>query len=412
MSNSKFDRDVRALRATNPSLTLKQARGRVRAARAVSEPAGAFFDALGIGHELSGWNPQTAWAATEFSAGLQIPVGRERIESVGGATASLGSPVVTDVAGRFCVIAGETGSGKSIAQEAWILALAALYSPTRLHIVWASYSGGRAPQVPHVIAEYNWLRDSSANAAQFVAQLDTEISRRQEVVADYGGIGQYRAACQEDSSLPPLPDLVVIVEEIQRALDSSSSSGRMLERVLRAASDAGPTIGMTIIVSAQHAQDHELRSLLPRIRIVHAMRVNNEYESQALIGGPYAVSLRLGFGDGLLRDADGGLIAVRGFDTTEVHDRSIQVGVVHDYFDRGGPRRIGRDIAEAITAAAAASPSPTSASAFTAAPETLQPVRERQEIGDLVERYNLADVNALVALLDAATADTKVELGG
>lgn len=126
--------------------------------------------------------------------------------------------------GPHGVMSGTTGSGKSTLVRTVIESLLLGHSPEDLQFVLADLKGGSAVKpfsgVPHVSRIITDLEDDQALMERFLEAMWGEIARRKTMCDSAGvdGAKEYneirsRMAARGDDSLPPLPMLVVVIDE-------------------------------------------------------------------------------------------------------------------------------------------------------------------------------------------------------
>lgn len=126
--------------------------------------------------------------------------------------------------GPHGVMSGTTGSGKSTLVRTVIESLLLGHAPDELQFVLADLKGGSAVKpfagVPHVSRIITDLEDDQALMERFLEAMWGEIARRKTMCDSAGvdGAKEYneirsRMAARGDHSLPPLPMLVVVIDE-------------------------------------------------------------------------------------------------------------------------------------------------------------------------------------------------------
>ena len=144
------------------------------------------------------------WAASRQGAPLAAAIG------VGP-----DGPLTLDLRahGPHALIAGTTGSGKSVLLQALVAAFAATHPPERLTFVLIDYKGGAAfgPCVglPHVAGLVTDLDDGAAH--RVLVALEAELRRREAVIRDAGvaDLAAMEAAHAPDTP----PNLCVVIDE-------------------------------------------------------------------------------------------------------------------------------------------------------------------------------------------------------
>ncbi|MEO6793169.1 MAG: type VII secretion protein EccCa [Mycobacterium sp.] len=126
--------------------------------------------------------------------------------------------------GPHGVMSGTTGSGKSTLVRTVIESLLLAHPPDELQFVLADLKGGSAVKpfsgVPHVSRIITDLEDDQSLMERFLEAMWGEIARRKTMCDEAGvdGAKEYneirtRMQARGDNSLPPLPMLVVVIDE-------------------------------------------------------------------------------------------------------------------------------------------------------------------------------------------------------
>ena len=121
---------------------------------------------------------------------------------------------------------GATGSGKSELLRTLVLGLVATHSSAELNLVLVDFKGGATflglAGLPHVSAVITNLADELPLVDRMADALEGEITRRQELLRAAGnltGTAEYAAVRRTaGSDLPPLPALLVVVDEFSELL--------------------------------------------------------------------------------------------------------------------------------------------------------------------------------------------------
>ncbi|MGG5259270.1 type VII secretion protein EccCa [Phycicoccus avicenniae] len=235
------------------------------------------------------WGPRTR---TSF---LRVPIG----------TDDQGEPVMLDLkeAAQFgmgphglCV--GATGSGKSELLRMLVLALLASHGPDDLAMVLVDYKGGAtfapfadAPQVSGVITN---LSDDATLVERVYASLSGEVERRQQVLKDAGNLADVtayrrlrRERAQAGESLPPLPHLLVVIDEFGELLTARPDFIELFLSIGR----IGRSIGVHLLLSSQRIEGGKLRGLDTYLSYRIGLRTLSEAESRTILDTPDAFSL-------------------------------------------------------------------------------------------------------------------------
>jgi S-DNA-T family DNA segregation ATPase FtsK/SpoIIIE len=119
--------------------------------------------------------------------------------------------------GPHALIAGTTGSGKSELLQTFVASLAAVNRPDELTFVLVDYKGGSAfkdcVRLPHTLGMVTDLDSHLVQRA--LASLTAELIRREHMLAAAGAKDhpEYRALRRRDPELPPMPRLLLVIDE-------------------------------------------------------------------------------------------------------------------------------------------------------------------------------------------------------
>jgi len=128
-------------------------------------------------------------------------------------------PLSVDLAadGPHALIAGTTGSGKSELLQTLVAALAVANRPDELTFLLIDYKGGSAfrdcVDLPHTLGMVTDL--DGHLVTRVLESLGAELRRRERLLAEHGAKDHpgYQILRRRDPALPPLPRLVLIVDE-------------------------------------------------------------------------------------------------------------------------------------------------------------------------------------------------------
>ncbi|RCV50988.1 type VII secretion protein EccCa [Marinitenerispora sediminis] len=231
------------------------------------------------------------WAPRSERAFLRVPIGAD----------DLGQPVILDLKeaaqlgmGPHGLCVGATGSGKSEMLRTLVIALAATHPPDRVSMVLVDYKGGAtfAPfeGLPHVAGVITNLEDDAALIERVYASLSGEVQRRQQVLRDAGNIaniGDYTFRRTQDASLPPLPHLLVIIDEFGELLTARPDFIELFLSIGR----IGRSIGVHLLLSSQRIEGGKLRGLDTYLSYRLGLRTFSEEESRTVLDSPDAFHL-------------------------------------------------------------------------------------------------------------------------
>ncbi len=210
---------------------------------------------------------------------------RERWRTpVAGLPAVLGAdahgPVGVDLVadGPHALLAGTTGSGKSVLLATLVTSLALAVPPEGLQFVLVDYKGGAAfgecVRLPHVAGLVTDLDDRLAG--RVLRSLRAEVSRRERVLAAAG------AADVRD--LPPgtLPRLVVVVDEFRVLVQEVPE---FVEGLVRLAS-VGRSLGVHLVLATQRPAGVVSPEVRANTDLRIALRVQERADAEDVVGDP------------------------------------------------------------------------------------------------------------------------------
>ncbi|TDD85600.1 type VII secretion protein EccCa [Actinomadura darangshiensis] len=223
------------------------------------------------------------WAPRAERTFLRVPIGLD----------DTGRPVILDLKeaaslgmGPHGLCVGATGSGKSELLRTLVLALACTHSPEQVSMVLVDYKGGAtfAPfeGLPHVAGVITNLEDDAGLIERAYASLAGEVQRRQQVLRDAGniaGIGDYDHLRAERPDLPPLPHLLVIIDEFGELLAARPDFIELFLSIGR----IGRSIGVHLLLSSQRVESGKLRGLETFLSYRIGLRTFSEEESRTVL---------------------------------------------------------------------------------------------------------------------------------
>ncbi|GAA1850915.1 FtsK/SpoIIIE domain-containing protein [Brevibacterium marinum] len=186
--------------------------------------------------------------------------------------------------GPHALVAGTTGSGKSILLQTWLLAMALEHPPRRLRFVLIDFKGGAtfAPleDLPHtdsVLDDFD-----SATAFRALVSVRAEITRRERLLADHG--------CSDVLELEdPPPRLVVVIDEFHALMATHPKAADLLEHLTA----MGRSLGVHLILATQRPLGVVTAHMKANINIRVCLRVRDDADSFDVIGVSDAAQLPL-----------------------------------------------------------------------------------------------------------------------
>ena len=245
---------------------------------------------LGVG-DVGAMDPIRAWRHRPLAERLQVPIG----------VSSDGEAVVLDFKesalggdGPHGLVIGATGSGKSELLRSIVTGLALTHPPDLLAFVLVDFKGGAAftglSELPHVAGLITNLANDLAMVDRMHAALFGEIRRRQELLRSAGNLAslrEYHGRIAEGQELPPLPYLLVMVDEFGELLASRPDFIDLFVAVGR----LGRSLGMHLLLSSQQLDEGRLRGLEGHLSYRIALRTFSAAESRTVLGVPDAYEL-------------------------------------------------------------------------------------------------------------------------
>ncbi|OMC08802.1 type VII secretion protein EccCb [Mycolicibacter heraklionensis] len=271
----------------------------------------SWADLLEIG--IDGFDPPAEWSKASAQR-LCVPIG----------TDGRGNPVRLDIneaaergSGPHGLCVGATGSGKSEFLRTLVLGMTARHSPEDLNLALIDFKGGATflgfERVRHVCAVITNLGEEAPLVQRMRDALAGEMQRRQQLlrVAGAPSLALYRQRRAMQPDLPPLPALVVIVDEFSELLhqhpdllDTFVAIGRL-----------GRSLGLHLLLASQRLEEGRLRGLESHLSYRVCLKTMSAAESRIVLGTTDAHELPNVPGVGFLRTADG---TVRRFQTAYV----------------------------------------------------------------------------------------------
>ncbi|MET0854720.1 MAG: type VII secretion protein EccCa [Microterricola sp.] len=255
---------------------------------------------LGI-RDLADFNTAASWAPRSPRDFLRVPIGVDDV----------GAPVLLDLKesaqlgmGPHGICIGATGSGKSEMLRTLILGLALSHSPDDLSMVLVDYKGGAAfapfKGLPHVAGIIDNLADDPQLTERARSSIAGEVVRRQQLLKDAGSsasISHYRELRAERPELPPMPHLLVVIDEFGELLTAEPDFVDLLLTIGR----IGRSIGVHLLLSSQRIEGGKLRGLDTYLSYRLGLRTFSEAESAVILDTPDAFHLPAVPGFGYLK---------------------------------------------------------------------------------------------------------------
>jgi DNA segregation ATPase FtsK/SpoIIIE, S-DNA-T family len=295
-------------------------------------------------------------------------------------------PVTFDLVrdGPHGLIAGTTGSGKSELLQTLVASLAAVNRPDEMVFVLVDYKGGSAfhscVDLPHTLGMVTDLDEALSLRA--LESLAAELRRREHVLARYGAkdLSEYRGLRSRDPQLPPLPRLLLVIDEFATMARETPSFVPGLVSIAQ----RGRSLGVHLILATQRPGGVVTPDIKANTNLRIALRVTDPNESTDVIDTVDAAYISTGTpGRALARLAHRSTLP---FQTAYVGSPIDDGSVVEDL-----PKVLPPPRAEALTWSALGRPSSIAATTdeeVVVAPESQS--GERTDLDALVEAIRAA----------------------
>lgn len=227
--------------------------------------------ALGLRDDPVMWRPIVAgWLD---GAHTDVPIGTT---TEGIATLDIAAQ------GPHALVAGTTGSGKSVLLQNWCLALAVRNPPDTLHFVFLDFKGGSAfnqlQGLPHTAGIVDDL--DIRHAARAIVGLERELKRRERLVAEAGVSSIDRLGNAQ-------PSIIIVIDEFHVLRQQLPDA---IERFIRIAS-LGRSLGMHLIACTQHPLGQVHAEMKSNMALNLCLRVRDGMQSSELIGSSAAAGI-------------------------------------------------------------------------------------------------------------------------
>ena len=194
------------------------------------------------------------------------------------------------------LIAGTTGSGKSVCTNSMILSFLYRCSPQVLRMIlidpkmveFAHYNG-----IPHLLMP---VVTEPRKAAGALGTAVAEMEKRYRLLADCGvpNIEEYNALAETDATLEKLPYIVIVIDELA---DLMMVAGKEVEDYICRLAQKARAAGMHLIIATQRPSVDVITGLIKaNIPSRIALSVMSQVDSRTIIDSAGAEKL-LGYGD-------------------------------------------------------------------------------------------------------------------
>ena len=264
-----------------------------------------------------------AWAATRSGPPIQddegeFHWGREWLRFPIGIDPRNGQPVAIDLKethefegmGHHVVVVGTTGSGKSVLLTALITSACLTHSPESLKVAVFDFKGSALAHVvagfPHTVAAMSNLRNDKLWLKRMADVLYGEMDRRKSRLdrAQVSDIAEYEyLRIHKKKKLPPMPHLLLIVDEFTQMFRESDEAKDVMDEVAR----QGRSQGLRLVMGSQQLGHQMQGGIMNNVQVRIALRtVVDSSDSRVMVGTDEANHLPAKpAGAGLLRVGSG-----------------------------------------------------------------------------------------------------------
>jgi len=211
----------------------------------------------------------------------------------------VGKPFITDIKKLpHLLIAGTTGSGKSVGINAMILSLLYKNDPEHLKLMMIDpkmLEFSIYDEIPHLITP---VITEPKKAIAALANMVGEMERRYRLMADKRtkNIDNYNEKVKKDGSAEPMPFIVIIIDELA---DLMMNGGKEVETSIARLAQKSRACGIHLIVATQRPSVDVVTGIIKaNLPSRLSYRVGQKIDSKVILDSMGADSL-LGRGDGL-----------------------------------------------------------------------------------------------------------------
>lgn len=254
---------------------------------------------------------------------LKLPLGKD----------ISGNPMVADMTRMpHLLVAGATGSGKSVAINAFICGLLLRHTPDELKLILVDPKMVELTvynRIPHLLAPVVTELERVVPTLKWATR---EMERRYKIFARHGvrNLDSYKQLARKRSDLEPMPYILIVIDELADLMMLAPDEAETY--ICRLAQMARAT-GIHLIIATQRPSVDVITGLIKAnfpSRIAFA--VTSQVDSRVILDGPGAEML-LGRGDMLYMAADSArLVRIQG---TYVSDREVERLV--EFWQRASP---------------------------------------------------------------------------
>ena len=246
----------------------------------------AFLDIYGV-RDVENLDVWRFWTRNRAYEGLRSIIG------LGAGSQQFVLDISDKAHGPHGLVAGTTGSGKSVMLQTYILSLALNYHPDQIRFILVDYKGGGMADafrnLPHVTGIIDNLQTGNT-IARALASIQGEIHRREHIFreADVNNIDDYIRFYYDDPTQERLPHLIIIVDEFAELKADQPD----FMRELISASRVGRSLGVHLILSTQKPSNSVSDEIWANSNFKICLRVQSRSDSMEMLHRPDAAYLK------------------------------------------------------------------------------------------------------------------------
>ncbi len=237
-----------------------------------------------------------------------------------------GRPVVTDLANMpHLLVAGTTGSGKSVSVNTMICSMLMKHTPETLRLIMVDpkmlelsmYNG-----IPHLLVPVVTNPKKAARALDWAV---VEMERRYQLMSDakVRNLSSYNQRASETSNMETLPLIVIIIDELA---DLMMVAGKDVEQSICRLAQKARAAGVHLVLATQRPSVDVITGLIKaNLPSRLAFRVSSRIDARTILDQMGAEQL-LGQGDALLMTGGCNMARVHG---AFVSDEEVQALTAH-----------------------------------------------------------------------------------
>ena len=248
----------------------------------------SFLQGLGI-NRVNDWDLMQIWSSRRSYASLATPIG---IKENGDA---FNFDIHEKEMGPHGLVAGTSGSGKSEMLTAWLLSMAAHFSPEDVNFLLIEFKGNDLSNIlktlPHVAGVVSNLQDSSS-IERSLKSLRGEIKRRMRVFESAADLDtksifkyqEYQKTSSKGKDLEPMPYLITVLDEFAELKTQYPEQMDEFNSIAR----VGRSLGLYMVLTTQAPGGVITPQMEANSRFRICLRTANTGESKEIIGTPDA----------------------------------------------------------------------------------------------------------------------------